>query len=425
MKDRDFRALVVDDDPMMRTSLEKTLPNYGFRVDAAGDGVTALNRCRTTHYDLLVTDLRMPRMHGHRLISEVLEQPCPPVVVVVTAVAEPNLIRDLLGRGVADVVIKPFPVDVFAAKVSHLLEHARGAAAGPSTAPGSVVRDIGRATTDLERQLASLRGSFEQTIAHLRARREELEAGYLGSLRVFANLMAENAPLKGSHLSRVEALAVAMAGRAGISGNALMDIQMAALLHEIGQFGMRTEVRGKSREELDPEERAGYEKYPLVGATLLSEIPNADGVVALVEGHAENFDGTGFPRGLAGDEIPLGSRIIRIADGFDTARTQARADAGAHALRHLKEGSNSLYDPDLVAIAEECLAEDPGGEESPARSVPADTLQTGMRLARNVYDRDGRYLARQGAVLSESLAGRLRSLLGSAKVEVVRAEHEG
>lgn len=122
MRRRQYRSLVVDDDPAVRTSLERTLPDYGIRVDLASDGLMAMNQLRRNRYDLVITDLRMPRMHGHRLIAEMMTLGNGPAVVVITSVAEPDLIHDVLQRGVADVVMKPLVVDVFGVKMRHLLD---------------------------------------------------------------------------------------------------------------------------------------------------------------------------------------------------------------------------------------------------------------------------------------------------------------
>jgi DNA-binding response OmpR family regulator len=121
MPETDFRALIVDPDFSLRIAAAQALAAYGFTCDVATDGRDALGKFHLQRHDLVVTELRMPGMHGYALALELLRAAAPPRIVVLTEVVEPSLIKDLYSRGVDDVITKPIDLRVFAAKVASLL----------------------------------------------------------------------------------------------------------------------------------------------------------------------------------------------------------------------------------------------------------------------------------------------------------------
>jgi len=120
MSSQIYRALVVDDEPMIREAVSRSMSAESFYCDTAADGAEAVEKFRQSRYDLVVTDLRMPGKHGHALIMELLQGESPPHIVVLTGIAEPRLVKDLMDRGVVDVVQKPVNFGLFSAKLSSL-----------------------------------------------------------------------------------------------------------------------------------------------------------------------------------------------------------------------------------------------------------------------------------------------------------------
>jgi DNA-binding response OmpR family regulator len=121
-----FSALVVDDDPAIRDQLVAALERESFATKFASNGTMAENLCQIYRPDVVITDLKMPRMHGHELISKLLATPAPPIIVAMTGVQEPKLVRDLYLRGVDDVIFKPFMPELIAAKLYALVLRRRG-----------------------------------------------------------------------------------------------------------------------------------------------------------------------------------------------------------------------------------------------------------------------------------------------------------
>lgn len=124
LHDAFHRALVVDDEVLVRQLTVRALTAEGFRCQAAVDGVEALRMVDQNDYDLVVTDLRMPNGHGHGLAATLLAREHRPVIMVLTGFLEPRIARDLLARGVDDIVFKPADYGLFAVKASAFVKRA-------------------------------------------------------------------------------------------------------------------------------------------------------------------------------------------------------------------------------------------------------------------------------------------------------------
>lgn len=421
---RTYTALIVDDEEGVRILLQRVLAHAGISADTAGNGVAASRALEQKRYDALISDLRMPNKHGHQLISEILEAPFPPLVFVITGIPEPRLALDLFQRGVQSIDYKPLHYEAFAAKVRGMLLRSESLAAQPaaSTAIAAPVDKASHAARVLHGELASVTAAFEDAVRKLKEQQASLEEGFLGSLRMLTGLVSQIGNATSIHANRVERMAAYMGEQAGLDTQALRNLKMAALLHEIGQFSMPDSIRREAPWNLAADLRAHYEMYPAIGATLLSEIRGTEEIVQLVESHTENFDGSGFPRRLAGEQIPLGARILRIADAYDTYRmflnTSQESDEPRQRLA--EDHRKGHFDPALfkhaLAYIATLLAEQDGRQ---TREVSADQLRPGMELAERVYDADGRYLARQGAILTPQLIEHLRRLVGTQRIHVI------
>lgn len=160
-----YRILVVDDEPQVRDLTSRALRGYGLECDTAADGDEAMRRFEQSPYNAVVTDLRMPRRHGHALAVELLERPSPPKIIVVTGLAAPPLVQDLVSRGVDDIMQKPVNYNVLAAKVKMLAERAATQAtqaAAPAAAPAPQTN-----LNTIEKSLVELTDIFSESLEGL------------------------------------------------------------------------------------------------------------------------------------------------------------------------------------------------------------------------------------------------------------------
>lgn len=135
-------VLIVDDEPQVRDLTRRALSSYGFKCETASDGEDAAQLVSKFSFDAVLTDLRMPRKHGHALCLDLLELPEPPCVMVVTALSDPRLVRDLMMRGVHDVVHKPVNYDVLAMKLQAMIEQSKMRRARVATPKKTIAKKV-------------------------------------------------------------------------------------------------------------------------------------------------------------------------------------------------------------------------------------------------------------------------------------------
>jgi diguanylate cyclase (GGDEF)-like protein len=223
------------------------------------------------------------------------------------------------------------------------IDAARGLAAGDE-ALVAVLRDLERERT---RASASARSVVQALAATLQAR-----DGYTGD-----------------HSGEVRDLALAVGGRLGLDRQAMEDLSIVALLHDVGKIGIPDEVLHKD----GPLNEADWElmrEHPLIGERILASVPGLDRVARAVRHEHENWDGSGYPDGLAGEAIPLASRIVLACDAWHALvsdRPYRRALAADAAAAELRRCSGTQFDPHIVVALFDALA-DTGSE----RAGPAD-----------------------------------------------------
>ncbi|NIM20651.1 MAG: response regulator [Candidatus Latescibacteria bacterium] len=186
---------------------------------------------------------------------------------------------------------------------------------------------------------------------------KELQTTYLSTVKTLVSIIEAKDSYTRGHTERVAEYAIAIAERMNLPQEEQRRIAFGAVLHDIGKLGVLEKVLNK-KEQLDTEEWKILKAHPEVGASIIENMEFLTGTVELVRHHHENWNGKGYPDGLKGEEIPIGSRIIAVADGFDamtTDRPYRKALKWTEALSTIKEGSGIQYDPEVVRSFEEII----------------------------------------------------------------------
>jgi HD-GYP domain-containing protein (c-di-GMP phosphodiesterase class II) len=163
----------------------------------------------------------------------------------------------------------------------------------------------------------------------------------------------------GEHSDRVVELAQRIGEKLGLERRELRDLSYAARLHDIGKVGVPDAVLFKAG-PLEDDEREVIQHHAVAGAELIGEIPGLEPVARIVRHHHENYDGTGYPDGLSGRDIPLSSRILSVGDAFAAMtedRPYRRALPRFEVDREFKDCTGSQFDPYVVAALREAVAE--------------------------------------------------------------------
>ena len=332
--DKPLRCLVVDDEPHLRSILERLLTAEGYACRATGTGREALRELEREPAELIVTDIRMPEMDGIELLAEVRQRWPDTGVVMVTAVSDVSSAIWCLTQGALDYVAKPFQVDDVKARVRQALEKRR-----------------------LILENRDYQHNLENRVEQQARRIEQL---FLEGVQSLAHaLEAKDAYTRG-HSARVASYADAIARTLGLDATTLEDLRIGAELHDVGKIGVREEVLHKPS-PLSHEEYMHIMEHPVIGEKILTPLlRDRPRVLQIVRSHHERLDGTGLPDGLRGEQVPHVARIVSVADAFDamtTGRPYIAARRPEVALEEMHRWAGRQFDREAVAAFERTFAD--------------------------------------------------------------------
>jgi response regulator RpfG family c-di-GMP phosphodiesterase len=324
------RVLVVDDEETIRLALSKFMRSRGFEVTAAGSGADALLRLRAEPFEVMLCDVRMPRMSGIEVVGAALEIDPQLAVIMLTAVNDAPTATEALARGAADYLIKPVELADLHQAVRRAL-HRREHQLEKQRVERRIREEVAQRTAELEREKLSLRNLT------------------VGIAETLINAMeAKDVYLRG-HSQRVAEFGALIAARLGLSSDLIEAVHLAGRLHDVGKIGIREEVLNKPA-RLTDEEFSHIKDHVRIGIEILAPLQHLGIVLEFVHDHHEHMDGSGYPRGRRSHEISIGGRILTAADAFD-ALTSKRAYRDPmtpeEALAHLGRDAGDFLDPEV------------------------------------------------------------------------------
>ncbi|MBI2323903.1 MAG: HD-GYP domain-containing protein [Chloroflexi bacterium] len=221
----------------------------------------------------------------------------------------------------------------------------------------------------------------------------ELRELFFGSVSALSQAIDAKDGFTRGHADRVSRIAGAISRQMGVSEREIEQIELAALLHDIGKIGVEDRILLKPS-RLDPDERALMQRHAIYGASILEPSSALRPLVSLVLHHHENFDGTGYPEGLKGERIPLGSRIIIVADAYEAMtadRVYRKAPGHDKAMEQLNRHKGTQFDPKVVRALDQLIVKEGAAafEHSDLPAIEYETLaELRRRLAREPVARD-------------------------------------
>ena len=335
--------LIIDDVDMNRFVLKGIIDEMGYRPVLAENGTQAMKLLERLHPQLIISDIAMPGMDGYELCkiikSSASTRDIP--IIFISAFDEPESIVKGFSLGGEDYITKPFIPEVVKARVGLHLK----------------LSDYNRELLDINRQL--------QASVNEQLRQIELEKKNV--LYTLTRVARENASYDIEHMERLrynsrtlaEAMQLSAAYDSLISDTYVETIELAAPLCDLGNVAISTDILQKA-EALSPEERAVMQKHTTVGARILRDVENMgdyndfihmSGDIAHY--HHEQWDGSGYPCGLKGEEIPLAAQIVAIAGAYCSLtekRTYREAFSREEALVEMEKDSGVKFNPDIFNI---------------------------------------------------------------------------
>ena len=332
------RVLIVDDEQAVREILSDGLASFGYLTETAPDGAAALAFLSTEPVHVVLSDIDMPEMSGIELLKLIKAEHPDLDVVMVTGVVDAETAVNAIRDGASDYVTKPFNLDEVCIVVERTLEKRR------------LVLENRAYQAHLEDKVALRTRELVEKNREVARLYHELRSSYEATLQALVTALDFRDNETQGHSLRVVEYAMTVADRLGVTEPERTWIRRGSLLHDVGKIGISDSILGK-RGPLDPDEWIEMKRHPEMGYEMLREIRFLEPALDVVLCHQERWDGSGYPRGLQGDAIPLGARIFAVVDTFD-AMTSDRPYRAALSIEIAREEisrfSGRQFDPKVA-----------------------------------------------------------------------------
>ena len=345
------------------------------------EGYTELERKR---YQVVMVDVDQDGLALPDFVRMLRKRHAETAVLAVSAGSEDRVI-ELLRMGVDEVIPRNLEVSLVKEVIVRVRERHR------------VTHNSGIRERNLDRKNRKLTHDME----HLKLQTEQ---NFVDTLKTFVGLLDTRDHFLGSHCKRVAMLARAVSEHYDLTDRVRREIELAALLHDIGKIGIPDQLLARTRDyfklnQLTKKEQQVLEKHPVIGQEAIELIDTTQHLGLNIRHHHERFDGSGYPDGLKGFYIPLGSRIIAVVDAYDRvvmqAEEQNRQQARELFLKYLRKHAGTLFDPEAAKYLVQELREQEERKYEDERRVNMEDLIPGMVLARDVISISGVLLISQ------------------------------
>lgn len=320
MEEHKYKILVVDDEEDNLALLYRTLRSK-YSVTKAKSAIEALEILKNEHFDCILSDHKMPLMDGVEFLKRVNDIQPRTMRLLVTAYSDVKILIDAINYAkIYRYIKKPYTPDELLMIVESALE-------------------CYQLKLDNENLISDLKDLFSGTVNAIIEALDAKDSFTLGRSR------------------RVAFYALKLVNKLSLSQAEISKIELAGLLHDIGMIGVTEEILNKTQKLSDEE----YEKIKMhvhYSVKILEDIKQLNEITEIIKYHHEYYNGQGYPYGLKGDEIPLGSRIIAIADAYDSLvsnRAYRSCLSPQEAIKVLEQGAGKQFDPDLVKLFIEVL----------------------------------------------------------------------
>ena len=321
MTNKQETILIVDDEELIRKLLHQKLSDEGYHCERAGSAEQALDKLQDNSFELVILDIKMPGKSGIELLPEIKVNYPDIAVIMSTAITDTNVAIQCMKQGAYDYLNKPFSLDEVILSVARALE---------------------------KRRLVIENRDYQQHLEQkVEAQASRIRASFLSAVTALVYALEAKDKYTSGHSERVAETSVAIARELGLPWDNVEKIRLAGLIHDIGKIGMRESILNKPA-GLTEEEFQHVKYHPEIGERILNPIVDDEEILMMVRYHHERYDGTGYPDRLSGKQMPLGARILAVADSYDamtSERPYRKAMSVETACAEIERGKGTQFDP--------------------------------------------------------------------------------
>lgn len=406
------RILCVDDEPNILSSLRRLFRSKGYDVIIANGGHEGLKMLETEKVDLVISDMRMPIMDGAAFLEQVRNRWPDLIRILLTGYADMQSTIDAINRGeIYRYITKPWDDNDIVLVVREAIERKE------------LEREKNRLEELTQRQndeLKELNANLEHKVlqrtkelrsAHdqLLGANERLRNSFLTSIKVFSSVIEMRGGKLTGHSRLVADLSRKIAHKMALNARESQDIFVASLLADIGKLGFSDELINTPISQLAPEQLRDFYKHAVKAEQLLLPLEDLHAAAKIIRSQHERYDGHGLPDGLSGESIPLGSRILTVANDYlqlqNGMYSQKRLfpdDAKAF----IYKSAGSRYDPKVIEAFKRVF--DRNDDDGDIIKVHIKDAAPGMMLAADLISKDGLLLLPADYVLEPNVIEKLK-----------------
>jgi len=350
------RILIVDDEMAIRKLLRQKLSRQGYPCEEADSAEQALDKLRANSAELMILDIKMPGKSGIELLPEIKANYADTAVIMATAITETGIAIQCMKQGADDYICKPFNLEEVVLSADKTLEKRR-----------------------LELQIKEYQEHLQEKVEQ---QTREIRRLFLGAIEALVFALEAKDKYTAGHSRRVTKIALAIGRELSLPKDNIEDLRWGSLLHDVGKIAVDQSIQNKP-DELTPAEYEHIMIHTQIGAGIVRPVVN-DRVVEMVEHHHDHYDGTGLHQTVAGEDIPLGARILAVADAFDAMtsdRPYRPAMAVEEALQKIRRGTGTQFDPVVASAFLKISSSLPAVQRSQA-AVSMDTASKTLKARR-------------------------------------------
>lgn len=433
-------VLLVDDERSILNALTRLLRRQGYEVVTAESGQAGIDILteRSNSISLIISDQRMPGMSGSQFLECAAKLAPDAQRFTLTGYSDINAVIDAVNKGkIHRYLTKPWNDDDLLDQVRLALDQVELRLENERLRKLTEQQNIELADLNqqLEKKVTERTWALQIQNKRLETVNRGLERSLMDAIKLLVSLVASSNPRLGTYMKAVSQLGVELAMDMGLNDTQRNLIEMAGLVHDIGLLGMPVAVIEKEPKIMTPEELGAYRQHPSIAALSLSSVDGLRSVSDIVRMHHEHWDGSGFPDGLMGDQIPVEVSVLSVAADFCTMVhlwPQNVQRFLSYARRHLDGGIIAAVDVDDDQLRDrlaEMIIERLAGVKYHLDTVTvflkraaskrpyqcilqlqAHALKEGMVLMQDLRLGDGRLLLNKGSVLSDRSIQTLRGI---------------
>ncbi|MDD5176668.1 MAG: response regulator [Sterolibacterium sp.] len=417
--------LCVDDEQNILSALRRLFRQDGYRVLTATSGDAGIKLLESEPVDLVISDMRMPEMNGAHFLEQVGRRWPDALRILLTGYADIDSTIEAINQGrIFRYIAKPWDDQDVRLIVRHALErqqleHDKRRLEALTQRQNEELRELNASLeARVEKRTAELRLSHDA----LAVANEKLKTSFLTSIKVFSNLIELNEGARAGHSRRVADLSQRIAVKLGLDRAAVQDVILAGLLHDIGMIGLPDALLVKPPSQMNATQLGLYKKHPGKGEAALMALDSLRNAARLLRSHHERHDGQGYPDGLGGTDIPLGARILAVANDYDSLQIGTFSDkrlSSAEGIAFIQQSRGKRYDPQVVDAFVSLDGSESAGKALKEWALAAEALRPGMVLSRNLISHEGALLLAADYLLDDSLIKQIRDYANSEEESVV------